>query len=78
MTTDGRDPRSHYWIIPFVLILYVLSTGPVHRLLMSSFRPHGSRLDDVVHVVYFPIIWLADASPATMKIVDWYLARWTP
>jgi hypothetical protein len=53
-----------------IVVVYVLSVGPV------------SRFDESVHplpgymLAYYPLAWLADHSPAFGKAFDWYIRVW--
>lgn len=55
--------------------LYVLSTGPVFRLFGMTM--HSATLPQL-KLIYFPILWLCDASSTVWLAVLWYLSLWLP
>ena len=58
--------------IPSLPVAYVLSLGPALRLM-----DQGLVGEDSVNTLYFPLIVLADRSPAITTALEWYIDLWT-
>lgn len=76
--SDARETKSHLFTammgFMFVIpVLYVLSIGPVARVIRSA---QPVRAPHWVDVVYFPLIWLHENTPLE-KPLDWYVEVWT-
>ena len=80
---DAADPQpntshvSHIaWLIwiPVILLLYVLSTGPV--ILLASQFPTGSRATRAIEYLYAPIGVSYNHCRPLARALDWYLALW--
>ena len=52
------------------LVLYVSSTGPVYRI---SGKTH--KLARTTGVIYAPLIYLSNRSPAVERFFDWYVLQ---
>lgn len=79
-------------IVVAVLLLYVLSMGPVYGwyvVPLMQFYPEkhadpSAALDRVlarrqmIDTVYAPLVWLSDRSETVSKGVAWYVGLWTP
>lgn len=65
-------------------ILYLLSVGPVIALKERFGQPalndlreiEPSEGDKVVSVIYAPVFWLAERSPAGVRLYIWYVSLW--
>ena len=70
------------WIVSTVLVvvLYVLSIGPVYGgLARSSIAGHDvDAKRRTASAFYYPIHWLRRHSTSVRKAADWYLAFWLP
>jgi hypothetical protein len=73
--TDGRSDVGLY-VAATLLILYPLSIGPVAFLTELPGFPTGSRVEYVLAMFYFPILWLMDNTEAG-GVIYWYIELWT-
>jgi hypothetical protein len=70
----GEHPRgrSHFawifWTVPTLLILYVLSTGPVIKLSNRGSLPYG-----VANIIYLPLVYLDFNYPPARSFFTWYI-----
>jgi hypothetical protein len=79
MATDAkptpRPTRSGLKVlaggIGLLLVLYVLSAGPVGRL-PPPISPLGQP-DDYWEVAYAPLLWVTDRSSSANSVARWYL-----
>jgi hypothetical protein len=60
-----------FWVLAVVVVLYVLSVGPVWRM---SF---GSKTAYRFLVVYTPLFRLADHSRPVSRFLEWYIDVWS-
>ena len=67
------NKRPTRWFIGPILLLvfYVFSTGP-----MCLLQRKGHISDDVIIVVYAPIIFLCEKAGAVERFFDWYVCWW--
>lgn len=79
-------------IVAAILLLYVLSTGPVYawnsRWWARAVAEQGADRDAAlarvlahgqsIKTLYAPLIWLSDRSPAAQGAFRWYLELWEP
>lgn len=56
-----------------VLILYVLSTGPMYWLIFAGYQASGS---SIIANLYFPIVWACQQSDVICNWFDWYVGLW--
>jgi len=73
---DGEEARhgggvfKWVWIVGVMLVLYVLSVGPVMKLVQFRVvRP------SVVDVAYSPVFWLTSQSLLMDRFYQWYVFR---
>lgn len=62
-------------VVLVFLVLYPLSIGPAAGLIvwLGESTPAGQRLDDILTVVYRPIVWIAEKSPLLMGWLTTYM-----
>ncbi len=74
MTNPDEAPASHggrlYWLLPFVLLLYVLSIGPAARVCRGN-----AQFIRALQVFYYPVIALHDHTPLK-KPLEQYVEFW--
>ena len=64
-----RSGRSKlFWLAGSLLIFYVLSTGPMAKLVETK---RISESD--MRLVYAPLVWLIENFPPAERFFDWYL-----
>jgi len=56
------------WVAGSLLVFYVLSTGPIAKLVEID-RISGSDM----RRVYAPLVWLMENFPPAERFFDWYL-----
>ena len=56
-----------------ILILYVLSTGPMYWMVYEAFRANGSVF---LAKLYLPIVFACQYSDAICGWFDWYVGLW--
>ena len=80
---DAQDANSRRavwsWLLwlSVALIVYVLSTGPILRLMRTNRIPTGSLGIKVVDVVYRPFDW-AEKWPGLARPLGMYWHLWAP
>ncbi|MGE4002224.1 MAG: hypothetical protein AB7I48_18600 [Planctomycetaceae bacterium] len=76
MSTDPDDqaPRSSYWGIALLPLVYTLSIGPVAWLLDHFHVPQDSWPFGRMVLFYMPLEWLADRLPLFRDLLNWYLS----
>ncbi|HEV3301840.1 MAG TPA: hypothetical protein VG055_19455 [Planctomycetaceae bacterium] len=76
----SRQSRKKSWksiafAVAMILLLYVLSFGPVwwvvNRFDYGQLRP-------ILAPVYLPLIWAAIECPPLGSFLDWYFGLWVP
>jgi hypothetical protein len=72
--TPTADPRRvgfgvFAWVA-MVLVVYVLSTGPVAKLIELKYLP-----GDPCVAFYSPVIWLAENFEPVANLLYWYLGH---
>lgn len=80
MATDGLDDDSTppsrlvrlLYAIPYLLILYVLSVGPMYWKICEAYHLEGSRL---VYVLYYPLVRAAEINYIS-NFLDCYIELW--
>ena len=76
-TRHGGGMLRWVWITGLVLVLYVLSIGPVEKFRSERSPPmrHGARdyFMDFTDVVYFPLREVAIHSPFLLRAYRWYV-----
>ena len=78
LATSSRSRRWRwvFWL-GAVLVLYVLSTGPVAMMLDKKFILEGSPTYRVLHIFYTPVEWAYQKTPLHRPLgIYWYL--WAP
>lgn len=75
MRTGADDNRtgSRFAGAALLLLLYVLSTGPVVKLIDLGYLPHGTRS---VEVFYTPLQWIIEQSELASGLFLAYLSLW--
>jgi len=68
-----RSWASIGWMIGLLLLLYVVSAGPV-----GWFVNHGYLDWRKMNAVYSPLGWAYERSRAMQRVADWYLKLWDP
>lgn len=60
----------------FLLVIYILSPGPVIWLLtQANVQPqHNETAGICVQVIYSPLIWLYEKFPVVHAAYDWYFS----
>jgi hypothetical protein len=60
----------------FLLVIYVLSPGPVIWLLtqVNGQPQHNETAGKCIQVIYFPVIWLYEKFPLVHDAYDWYFS----
>ena len=73
--TRRRRP-SPVAIVIALLVLYPLSIGPAAGLIvwLGETSPAGQKLDDIGTVVYRPLVWGMEKSPALMRCLTTYMS----
>lgn len=62
-----------YCRVMIVLILYVLSTGPMYWAIYEAFNTNGSSF---LAKLYFPLVLACQYSDPICTWFDWYLGLW--
>ena len=75
-SSPRRDSRGSGAVLAFLVllllpILYFLSVGPAILLVNQ-----GVVNEEVLDIVYFPLIQIYDLMPALQAPMDWYLSLW--
>ena len=66
--------RSIAFATTTILLLYVLSLGPVWWVVI---RFDYGQLRPILAPIYVPLIWAAIECPPLGSFLDWYLSFWT-
>lgn len=61
-------------IIAVLLVLYVLSIGPVFKILIA--QPNRPAAEKFFVIFYAPIIWGCDTSESCEKVMTAYVRLW--
>lgn len=64
--------RIALYTLPYLLILYVLSIGPMYWVIYEAYNLEGSQF---VRAFYYPLV-IASEVPFIAKFLDWYLSFW--
>ena len=72
---EGQQRRIGLWIalVPIVLLLYVLSVGPVLRV-----YPRALIRSRAVRGFYYPLVAVSQHSRPCARVLDWYVRLWKP
>lgn len=75
---EPRPPRKSNWvrttyIVPYVLVVYVLSAGPLYWQIYDSFQPEGSAF---LRGVYYPIVFACENNDYVSNFFHWYAQLW--
>ncbi|MCA9071336.1 MAG: hypothetical protein KDA84_20555 [Planctomycetaceae bacterium] len=62
-----------YCRVLMVLIIYILSTGPMYWLIFAGYQASGSSF---LANLYFPIVWACEQSDLICTWFDWYVGLW--
>jgi hypothetical protein len=68
-----RDTRLGFgflWVVTSLLMVYVLSIGPVLKFCES---PASPRPTPAIRLVYKPLDTLYNSSPTAKRFFDWYI-----
>jgi hypothetical protein len=76
---EDEQPRKRFSPVAVSLVfsvLYPLSIGPAAGLIvwLGESTPAGQRLDDILTVVYRPMVWIAEKSPLLMGWLTTYMS----
>lgn len=63
------------WVIPTILVLYVLSIGPV-MYTADSAGMSPLEQNKILSTVYWPIGWLEDHVKLFGDFINWWLTLW--
>lgn len=74
-TRKGGNALAIAAIALVLPVLYALSLGPA-ILLSRSLRLRGDLTPRAIDVIYYPLEWLADLSPAFHRVIWWYVELW--
>lgn len=66
------------WLLPFALLLYLASVGPVARAVRSSALQRDSIPGVVVSIVYWPVEKLANELSCFGELLRWYVDLFLP
>ncbi|MFQ5733316.1 MAG: hypothetical protein ACE5KM_15350 [Planctomycetaceae bacterium] len=58
---------------PYLLLLYILSAGPMYWRIHEAFQP--GRFRGFVYYFYYPLVW-ANNIDYVSNFFDWYLDFW--
>lgn len=77
-TTATPSPRKNRWVrlaywLPYLLIAYVLSAGPMYWHIYDAFHGDGSAF---VFGFYFPIVSACEYSDYVSNFFHWYAQLW--
>lgn len=80
MGDDGASRSTPHWplalaAVPVVLVLYVLSIGPVLWLVYRC--GVQQRIVPVALIVYTPLTWICDRLGLNSELL-WYIGLWIP
>ena len=59
-----------------ILLLYVLSTGPVFRIYTMTGLAYDHPVAVTLMSFYYPVLLLCESSDAINSVVSWYLDLW--
>jgi hypothetical protein len=74
MSDEPKKRRSLapiVWMLGLLLLLYVLSAGPVGWLVNHGYLDYRR-----ANAAYSPFGWMYERSRAMHRVVDWYLHLW--
>lgn len=64
--------RPVLYTLPYLLLAYILSTGPLYWQIYAAFNIHQGGL---LYYVYYPLV-LANNIDYVRNFFDWYLQFW--
>ena len=64
--------RVVLYALPYLLILYVLSIGPMYWIIYEAYNLEGSTF---AYWFYYPLV-KASEIPFVARFLDWYLSFW--
>jgi hypothetical protein len=69
---DYSKVRVLLYCLPYLLLAYILSVGPLYWQIHAAYCVRGSSF---LYYVYYPIV-LANEIPYVRNFYDWYLQFW--
>lgn len=70
-----KIPRLRY-IIPYLLLAYILSAGPFYWHIHAAYIAEGDSSDFLVRAFYFPLVLACESSDYIANFFDWYIMLW--
>ena len=78
---DNEEPQSPpksiwrrgFYIVPYALLVYVLSAGPLYWRIYDAFQPEGSVF---LRTLYYPIVFVCEHSDYASNFFHWYAQLW--
>ncbi len=74
---DNSRGWKIYNIIAFVLLVYVLSTGPMYWPIYEAYNVGGRSIDRLIYAIYYPIVLLCE-NDWIAGWFEWYVGLWNP
>ena len=77
MVSSRKKPSAAFWItvaLVAVLVGYPLSIGPAYRIFEAFGEPAWAK--GALAIIYVPIWWAAEYSPAILRLIFSYLILW--
>lgn len=73
-----EQPRKRFSpiaVVLAVLVLYPLSIGPAAGIIvwLGETSPAGQKMDDILTIVYRPLVWSMEKSPVLMRWLTTYM-----
>ena len=78
IASENSSPAKRHFIrflytFPYLLILYVLSTGPLYWQIYDAYQPDGSVF---LRGLYYPVILACESSDYVSNFFHWYAMLW--
>lgn len=71
-TSEKSALRAFLYSVPYALLFYVLSIGPMYWVIFRAYRLEGSAF---IYWFYYPLVKLSDI-PYVANFFDWYISLW--
>ena len=68
----GTGYRKLWWLVPLVLVIYVLSIGPAAAYINDDDHP----LVGLAKAFYAPVIWLYEHNNLAGRFLGWWVGVW--
>lgn len=77
-TDESPPPQKSNWVravhlLPYLLLLYVFSAGPLYWQIYDAFQPEGSVL---LRTLYYPIVFACEYNDYISNFFHWYAQLW--